>query len=600
MHTLPEITFVPYQQAGEPERRAAFIPVEVDLSSLSDEDLQVVGHLIEAVQAINPVFRDQFDPRTEIIQALLHELAEFATDEEKQQFQNYLQILNLQNSPFSLLPRKNHLLQVPESRLRELAEHAGPEAVRTFEELVPLFYKEVATPDFANFYPVDFREEEFKALGDKASVVNSRVLRDPDGTPRVHLNEVLYRETLQTVIEHLQAARSHCSDPGFIRCLDARILELQTGSEEARREADAAWIRHDFPIDIVISTGLEVYLDAYKNIRGAATGGVYLRNEAAQTLLEEIVERVERFEREAPWTWKKTEINPDNLPRLKFVDVLAWSGDYVTSPNTTLAQSLPNDSWVIENIGTVNMVFNNTTRAITRVTGELMAREFLPGTLAQTIAPLMFEGNQLHSALHEIGHTTGKMDPEHSAGQPSDYLEEEYSWLEETRAELFGLWALPMLVADGIISQETADASYNGFLLTLLGALRFEPVQAHTMARNLIFHAFEENSVILTSMENGALRFSINPDNVHAAVSELLKTIADIKAGGDKRAAAALREKWMYADPRRAEFDRRSAQLPLGRGLIFPLLEKDGDRYTSHTSYPPDFSSQPVFSLSLK
>lgn len=601
MKEIPDIQYVSYQQAGEQPRRAAFIPVECDFSGLSERDLQVVGHLIEAVEAINPIFRDQFDPRTAQIQQFVLQLLDLkeCSKSEKETLEDYLQILNLQNSPFSLLPRKNNLLQIPRDRMQALAELAGPEAEKTLSTVSNLFYEDIATPDFANFYPPDFREEDFTALGSDATIVNSRVVRGKDGTVHAVLNEEIYQSTLKKVIEHLRAARNLVTNLDFSLYLDAKIVEMQTGSEEARRVADAAWIRHRSTIDIVISSALEVYLDAYKNIRGAATGGVFLRNEAAEELLAAVVERVPRFEYEAPWTWKKETVNPDNLPHLKFVDVLSWTGDYVTGPNTTLAQSLPNDRWVTENVGTVNMVFNNTTRAVSRVTGRLMAVEFFAED-QHNLIDLLFEGNQLHSALHEIGHTTGIMDPEHSTGQPSDYLEEEYSWLEETRAELFGLWVLPLLVEDGIISSELAAASRSGFLLTLLGALRFEPVQAHTMARNLIFHSFEEQNIIVRKKEHGRTRYALDADNIHTAVTGLLKTIADIKAAGDKPAAVRLRERLMFPDPRREELDRRTSELPLGRGLIFPQLEKEGNRFLPESSYVSKFYRQPVFKHTLE
>ncbi|MBN1265270.1 MAG: hypothetical protein JXA25_07240 [Anaerolineales bacterium] len=601
MKEIPDIQYVSYQQAGEQPRRAAFIPVECDFSGLSERDLQVVGHLIEAVEAINPIFRDQFDPRTAQIQQFVLQLLDLkeCSKSEKETLEDYLQILNLQNSPFSLLPRKNNLLQIPRDRMQALAELAGPEAEKTLSTVSNLFYEDIATPDFANFYPPDFREEDFTALGSDATIVNSRVVRGKDGTVHAVLNEEIYQSTLKKVIEHLRAARNLVTNLDFSLYLDAKIVEMQTGSEEARRVADAAWIRHRSTIDIVISSALEVYLDAYKNIRGAATGGVFLRNEAAEELLAAVVERVPRFEYEAPWTWKKETVNPDNLPHLKFVDVLSWTGDYVTGPNTTLAQSLPNDRWVTENVGTVNMVFNNTTRAVSRVTGRLMAVEFFAED-QHNLIDLLFEGNQLHSALHEIGHTTGIMDPEHSTGQPSDYLEEEYSWLEETRAELFGLWVLPLLVEDGIISSELAAASRSGFLLTLLGALRFEPVQAHTMARNLIFHSFEEQNIIVRNKEHGRTRYALDADNIHTAVTGLLKTIADIKAAGDKPAAVRLRERLMFPDPRREELDQRTSELPLGRGLIFPQLEKEGNRFLPESSYVSKFYRQPVFKHTLE
>jgi len=595
------ITYVPYQQEGERPRRAAFIPVECDFSTLSEQELQIVGHLIEAAEIINPIFRDQFDPRTAAIHNLLLQLMELpqCSAQEKEALENHLMVLNLQNSPFSLLPRKNHLLQLPRERLQALARLARPQAEGALEEAGSLLYENTPTPDFANFYPADLTDEEFSALGKQGSLVNSRVVRDENNRPGVVLNEDIYRSTLLKAADHLRAARDLVTDLDFFLYLDAKIVELETGSEEARRVADAAWIRHRSPIDIVISSALEVYLDAYKNIRGAATGGVFLRNQAAEELLAAVVERVPRFEKEAPWTWKKEKVNLDQLPHLKFVDVLCWTGDYVTSPNTTLAQSLPNDRWVTENVGTVNMVFNNTTRAISRVTGALMAEEFLTSDQHHLIE-MLFEGNQLHSALHEIGHTTGVMDPDHAAGQPSDYLEEEYSWLEETRAELFGLWVLPVLVRDGVIDMELAHAAHNGFLLTLLGALRFEPVQAHTMARNLIFHSFEKQNIAFMKQEAGRQRFGFDFKRIDAGAADLLKTIADIKAAGNKDAAVDLRKQFMYSDPRREELDERTSELPLGRGLVFPRLLKEGDRYLPKAVYPERFYEQSVFDRILE
>jgi hypothetical protein len=60
---VSSITYVPYQQTGEPDRRAALVRVDFPLAGLSDEDIQVLGHLSEAVSLMNPVYRDQFEPK---------------------------------------------------------------------------------------------------------------------------------------------------------------------------------------------------------------------------------------------------------------------------------------------------------------------------------------------------------------------------------------------------------------------------------------------------------------------------------------------------------------------------------------------------------
>src|SRR3972149_643975 len=56
------IKTVPYRQEGEPEKHAAILRVDFDLDGLSPEEIQVLGHLVEASDALNPIYRDQIEP----------------------------------------------------------------------------------------------------------------------------------------------------------------------------------------------------------------------------------------------------------------------------------------------------------------------------------------------------------------------------------------------------------------------------------------------------------------------------------------------------------------------------------------------------------
>lgn len=598
MSQKSSIQHIPYRQEGEPPRKAALVPVEVNLDGLSDNDIQVLGHLIDAANIMNPIFRDQFDYRTADLYGFVTTLLQKAEGDDRTALENYRTMLNLQNGPWSLLPRKNLIVDLPEQRLRELADSTYDTLPEDLDELVTLMTVGHATPDYANFYPHDITDDEVRELGDVVKIVNSSVIRDAEGDLFVVYNEDRYSETLRDAVDHLKAARDLAEDPGLHLYLDAKILELQAGTDEARRLADYTWVRHDSPLDVVISTALEVYLDNYRNFHGAASGGVYVRNDAAEELLQALIGRVEEWEKTAPWTYRKETINPETLPKLKFVDVLTWAGDYVTGPFTTIAQSLPNDEWVGQNVGTVNMVYMNTGRAVHGVSGNLAAEEFLTAKEYGKIKDILFDANQLHSALHEIGHTTGRQGPDASKGQPSNYLEEEYSYIEESRAELFGLFALEALVRDKVIDETMAHACYDGMLISMITSLKFDPVQAHNKARNGMFHAMMDTGVILKVVEDGKTRFSFDHAKAHAAVCELLKEVADIKANGNKQAAVALREKNVFTDPMKAEVEERTKDFPLGRGLIFPTLKKDGDRYLAELEYP-GFNDQPKFGIEM-
>jgi hypothetical protein len=191
------------------------------------------------------------------------------------------------------------------------------------------------------------------------------------------------------------------------------------------------------------------------------------------------------------------------------------------------------------------------------------------------------------------------MDPDHSSGQPTDYLQEEYSYVEELRAELFSLWSIEILVADGVIDERVAQAVYDTMLLAMLRSLKYDPVQAHNQARNLMFHRFERDGALTRVDEAGRTRFIFDRPTARAAVTELLKTVADLRAAGDKPGAVRLRNEYIYPDPLKPEIQARTAHLPVGAGLLFPRLKMVDDRYLPELVYPEAFSEQPKFNLEL-
>lgn len=595
----PLVTFVPYQQTGESPRRAAIAHVDFSLAGLSDADLQVLGHLSEAADLINPIYRDQYDPQTVVIERLVLRLMEVASPAQREHLSNYLTILNLQNSPFSLLPRKNHLLGLSKEEVKDLVKKAGGGSLEAdLNTASPYFFDGLALPDKAGFYPHDMTEEEWKALGDDANVVNACFERK-NGKLQMRLNEEKYGATIKPVIEHLLKAREHATHTGLQLYLDSKIEELRHGTAESRRIADYMWIKSGAPIDIIISSALEVYLDNWKNARGEAAAAVLIANNEAQSMLTALVDRLPGLEATAPWKHRKMQIDKDKLPHLRFVDVLNWSGDYVNSPMTIVAQSLPNDHWVVNNVGSVNVVYRNTGKAIHSLSGEMIAREFLPKDVFEEFGGSLFEATQIHSALHELGHTTGAMAPEHAGKEARELLEAEYSPLEEARAELFGMWAMPQMAREGIFSMKTAEAGHYGMVISMVGGLRFHPEQAHVKARNLMWHFFMQNGGIDVVTEDGKKRFRLQMKRIDELVAELLGIIGNTKAAGDKEAAVKLRETYCFTDPMREDVEQRMAGFPLGRGLIFPRLKKSGDRYLPELEYPESFIKQPRYSARI-
>ncbi|MBI5060496.1 hypothetical protein HZB60_12035 [candidate division KSB1 bacterium] len=594
------VSYVPYHQSGEPPRRAAFTRVEFDLSGLTDSELQTLGYLSEAVDLINPIFRDQFEAKTPRVMRVLAEVRRQASPEQRAIIDDYATIYQVQNSPFSMIPRKNHLLGIPEAELHALAKKSGDAKLTDdVNAVAPFFYADLALPDKASFYPQDLTEAEWTALGEDANIVNSSIARE-NGKVRAVLNEEKYRKQLDLVAAAVEKARDATEHPKFRIYLDAKLCELRHGTKETRRVADYLWISHGSRLDIIISSALEVYLDNWKNARGEAAGNVYLENAHSQSLLNSLVDQMPYLEANAPWTHRKQEVVRETLPHLRFVDVFNWSGGYVNSPATVLAQSLPNDDWVTSKLGSVNLVYLNTSKAIHRISGSKIADEFIAKQAVAEYGELFFDAQQIHNALHELGHTSGALDPRlGTAKQAREYLENEYSALEEARAELFGMWALNVCARQGVLTSKLAVAGHYAMMLPLIQGLKFEPAQAHNKARNMMWHYFLKGGSIVELQEDGKRKFDLDLHKLDGQIEEMLGEIANIKAAGDKAGAAKFREAWCFTDPLRPEVEARTAQLPLGRGLIFPHLKKSGDRFVAQLEYPASYAESPRYSLAL-
>jgi hypothetical protein len=62
---------------------------------------------------------------------------------------------------------------------------------------------------------------------------------------------------------------------------------------------------------------------------------------------------------------------------------------------------------------------------------------------------------------------------------------------------------------------------------------------------------------------------------------------------------ARLRQRYVYTDDLKPEIEARTADLPLGTGLVFPRLKQAGGRYLREWVYPERFEDQPKFAYEL-
>ncbi|MFH0831690.1 MAG: hypothetical protein V1886_02380 [archaeon] len=586
--------YIPFSKHNEPERKAVVTAVDFDASGFSHDELQILGNLSEAVDRINPIFQSQMEDSTPKIRELVKSAMNYADSRQLNHLQDYLTILDMQNSPFETTTRKNHLLQIPRDEMKNLSRMSNQ--LDSFNSLEKFFYEPLTLSKKVKFYPEDMTEQEFENLGEKAKIVNSTVSRRGNNL-EVEINEQKYRDALEPVIKCLEHAIDFSANPYLSSYLCKKRTELASGSANSRFESDLAWIKNDSRIDLILGTATEVYLDGWKGIRGAALGNIMVVDRSSEKLLDSMLMHLPELEKNAPWDLKSK--SGKKLPRLKSVNCLNRTGDYVKGNGVVVAQSLPNEDSIVENYGSVNLIYKNVTRARHAVMTSLEADEFLIGNQA-FYKKLLPDAEEIHFALHELGHTTGTLEEKFKGIEANEILQEEYSVVEESRAELFTLYALPLIVKKGVISSQAADAVYHEFLLDMVTDLKYEPKQTHQKARNMIYHYFiEKGAVGKDSGSNGKTAFCMDTGKINKAANELLAIIGNIKSSGNKNAAAELKQKYCFTDSLQQEIEARTKHIPSGIGLIYPQLKKKNGLYTAELEYPESYSEQPVYGYSL-
>ena len=395
----------------------------------------------------------------------------------------------------------------------------------------------------------------------------------------------LYGEHLTRIVTHLEAAIP-LATPQFAAALHALIQWYRTGTEVDRTAFDVAWVQAtDSPVD-TMNGFTEVYMDA-RGIKGAWEGIVYYINPEKTARIRALAENAQWFEDRMPIDpiYRKPVVQGVTATA---IEVVMEAGD--AGPITPIGVNLPNDQRVREAYGSKSVTLSNVTEAYENSTTDEYRREF-------TWSADEFErakrwgavASELATEIHEVlGHGSGRM-AAGAAGQPQELLKEQYSALEETRADLVALYfcADPKLVDLGIVpGDEHADivrTEYEAFARTALVQLRrvregSQLEEDHMRNRQAIVHWLLAHTDALSVRVREGKTYHVleSVERFREGAGVMLREVQRIKSEGDYAAAKTLFETYgVHFDPElRNQIVRRVEQLnlPSYTAFVMPTL----------------------------
>jgi dipeptidyl-peptidase-3 len=392
--------------------------------------------------------------------------------------------------------------------------------------------------------------------------------------------------------------------------LRALIRFYETGEEADRIAYDVAWVRdQNSPVD-TINGFVEVYLDP-RGTKGAWEGIVYYVNQEKTRKIQALAAHAQWFEDRMPWhpRFRKAQVTGISA---RGVEAVIETGD--SGPLTPIGINLPNDQTIRERYGSKSVSLANVNEAYEESTPEGLRAEF--SWTPEEAARAKRWGavtQELITAMHEvIGHGSGRMAEEVTVA-PHLLLKEQYSAIEESRADLVALYFLtdPKLVEIGLVPaehhQEIALAEYEYFTRNALVQLRrvregTTLEEDHMRNRHLIVNWLRTHtSAIDVRRRDGKTYFVLtDPAAFREGVGRLLAEVQRIKGEGDYQAARELFDAHgVRFDPAlRDEVVARvdALKLPSYTAFVMPRLEPRrgarGEIVDVDISYPGDLERQ--------
>ena len=426
--------------------------------------------------------------------------------------------------------------------------------------------------------------------------LNSKVVKGADGKVYEDVYKVggLYGTALEKICAELEKAAVVAENQTQKDYIADLVAYYRSGDLKLWDSYNVKWVKDTLGTVDFVNGFVEDYNDPLGR-KATWEGLVNFKDNEASRRTELISENAQWFEDNSPVDsrFKKKEVKGVSA---KVINVATLAGDCY--PAAPIGINLPNADWIRREHGSKSVTIANLTSAYSKAAQE--SPKNMLGEFAWSDEEIAAEKkygditNDLHTDLHEcLGHGSGQLLPETSPNALGEYS----SALEETRADLFGLYYLadPKLVEIGILpDMEAYKAQYTSYIrngiFTQFNRVELgkKNMEAHMQNRKLIadwcYEKGKAANVIEKKVRDGKTYFVVNDfEALRGLFGDLLAEVQRIKSEGDYAAGKALVETYaVNIDPElHKEVKERYAALglkPYG-GFINPEIvpvEKDG------------------------
>ncbi len=519
---------------------ARFAPTEIgaDLSSLTPADRQVLAKLVDASRIIDALFLRQVWAGNE---AMLLQLAADRSAAGQARLHYFL----VNKGPWSRLDHD-----------------------QAFVPGAP------AKPAGANFYPPDAGKADLERwIQSLPDAERSRatgfftVIRRGAGGRGFSLvpYSVEYHGELARAAALLREAAALTAEPTLRRFLTTRADAFLS---DDYYESDVAWMELTGAIEPTIGP-YEVYEDNLFNYKAAFESYVTVQDQAESAKLQRFAGELQDIENHLPIDAQLRNPKLGAMAPMAVVNEIFAAGDGNRGVQTA-AFNLPNDERVIREKGSKRVMLKNVQEAKFNAALVPISKVVLAPADQRDLS---FDAFFTHIVMHELMHGLGPHDIS-AAGRRTTVrqeLKETYSFIEEAKADVSGLFALQHLIDKGVVPKTMERPLYTTFLASAFRSIRFGVNEAHGRGIAVQLNYLLDRGAFVARPDG---TFAVDFAKIKEGVTALTHDLMTIEAAGDRAKATAFGEQMGVVRPPVQKALDRMTDVPVDIEPRFTAAEK--------------------------
>ncbi|MFW5823287.1 MAG: dipeptidyl-peptidase 3 family protein, partial [Tangfeifania sp.] len=448
----------------------------------------------------------------------------------------------------------------PDKYTRKFLEiNYGPwERLKNNEPFLPGYGEK---PAGANFYPEDMTKEEFEAWDEESKTSQYTLIRrGEDGNLKSIPYHVAFENKVKKAALLLKQAAELAEGPGLKNYLKKRAEALLT---DEYYESDVAWMEmKDNTIEFIVGP-IENYEDQLYGYKTAHESFILIKDKEWSQKLVKFAALLPGLQKDLPVEQKYKDETPGMDSDMNVYDAVYYAGD-CNAGSKTIAINLPNDERVRETKGSRKLQLKNSMQAkfdkILVPISELLIAE-------EQRKHVKFDAFFENTMFHEVAHGLGLGNTVDQNSTVREALRETYTSIEESKADILGLWAVYRLNETGELGEKDMMDNFVTFMAGIFRSVRFGASSAHGKANMMRFYYFQETGAFERDEATGTYR--VNFEKMKEAMMNLSEEILIIQGDGDyETAKKMIEEKGFIREALQKDLDRiNEAGIP--RDIVF-------------------------------